>query len=107
MKELFLLPPLLVDCVLFAIFASGFLPGRTPILTVIARQARSHEIDAKTIAYSRKATAAWAAMSGLLGLFFATALILPALRGVASVAAFFQFPAYICLMVAEYRVRRR
>jgi len=106
MSSLLLLPPLLLDGVLFILFAKGLLWGRKALLTALAMQARGHELDAKTTRYTRWATAAWALVAGFFALLIITGLLIDSLYPVAMTAAFTQGPCYLALLVIEYLIRR-
>ncbi len=106
MPSLLLLPPLLLDGVLFLLFSKGLLQGRRALLTALAMQARGHELDAKTIRYTRRATAVWACVAGTFALVIISGLLFDDLHPFAVTAAFTQGPCYLTLLVIEFLVRR-
>lgn len=107
MSSLLLLPPLLIDLLLFALFARGLLPGRKAILTALARYARGHVLDAKTIGYTRQVTLIWTLSTGAFALLIAPGLVVTAWRPIALGAALTQGLFYLALLAIEHRVRRR
>lgn len=107
MSSFLLLPPLLLDGVLFLLFSKGLLQGRTALLTALAMQARGHELDAKTTRYTRCATAVWAVCAGSLALVILSGLLVDSLHPIAVAAALTQGPCYLTLLVTEYLVRRQ
>lgn len=106
MSSLLLLPPLLLDGVLVVLFAKGFLPGKTALLTALAMQARGHELDAKTTRYTRYATAIWAICAGSLALIILFGLLIDPLYPIAVAAALTQGPCYLVLLVTEFLIRK-
>lgn len=106
MASFLLLPPLLLDGVLFFLFSKGLLHGRKALLTALAMQARGHELDPKTTRYTRYATAVWAISAGFFGLLILAGLLVETLKPIAVVAALTQGPCYLVLLVSEYLVRR-
>jgi uncharacterized membrane protein len=107
MWSFLLLPPLVLDLVLCVLFSKGLLQGRKALLTTLAMQARGgHELDAKTVRYTRLATAVWASVSGSLALVILSGLLIDGMHPIAVTAAFTQGPCYLVLLVAEFLVRR-
>ena len=107
MASFLLLPPLLLDVVLFFLFSKGLLHGRKALLTALAMQARGHELDPKTTRYTRCATAVWAIVAGIFGLAISAGLLIESLKPIAIVTALTQGPFYLVLLISEYLVRRR
>lgn len=107
MPNLLLIAPLLVDCLLCAAFGGSLLPGRTPLLTVLARQAHGHELDAKTSAYTRRLTTVWALCPAALAALIIAGLLNSALTPLAIGVALAQGPLFFILLVGEHFVRRR
>lgn len=106
MSSFLLLPPLLLDGVLFLLFSKGLLQGRRALLTTLAMQARGHELDAKTTRYTRYATAVWALCAGSLALVIILGLVIDGWYPIAITAAVTQGPCYLVLLVTEFLVRR-
>lgn len=107
MSSLLLLPPLLLDCVLFLLFSKGLLLGKTALMTALAMQARGHVLDEKATRYTRRASAVWAGVAGCFALVITSGLLFAPLYPLAVTAALSQGPCYLLLLISEYLFRRR
>ncbi len=107
MTAFFLLPPLLLDLALVWLFGKGLRPGRTPLLTRLATEARDGRLDPRARHYTRQLTWLWAAAPAALGLLIAPGLLVESWRPVAAAVALGQGPFYLALLIAEHFFRRR
>jgi uncharacterized membrane protein len=59
------LPPVVIHAALFATFARSLVPGRVPLLTLVARQV-SGDVSARRARYTARLTKVWSVFLGLL-----------------------------------------
>ena len=103
--DLVYLPPIVITLLLFWIFARTLRPGRTPLVTALARMARG-ELDPRVAAYTRGVTMLWA---GFLLLMTVELILLAAFAPIELWSLFANGVNYgliVGLFLAEYVFRR-
>jgi uncharacterized membrane protein len=100
------LPPVLLPAALGMLFGESLLPGRTPLISRVARAARGGHLAPELMHYTRRVTAAWA---GLLFALALTAALLALFAPLHAWSVFANLVSYVILGLAfplEYLWRR-
>ena len=100
------LPPVLLPAALGMLFAESLVPGRTPLISRVARAARGGHLAPALMHYTRLVTAAWA---GLLFAIAITSTLLALFAPLHAWSVFTNLISYVILGVAfplEYVWRR-
>lgn len=101
------LPPILINLLLFILFAQTLLPRRRPLVTAFAERFHNIEADPFTYRYTRRVTLLWSWVFGLM-MLQSLALSVAASREIWSL--FTNLINYLLVLIiffVEYRIRLR
>lgn len=101
------MPPVLINLLLFVLFAQTLLPRRRPLITAFAERFHNMTADPSTYRYTRRVTQVWSWVFGLM-MLQSLLLAIAASREVWSLFTnFINYLLILMIFFVEYRIRLR